>query len=75
MAYNIGSCGNNTIVLAPDDKTQEAGDQLFKGLLGAELHSQRSNCHPSPDKTVPTASNAELEVVAIEYEPDDWKSK
>lgn len=74
-AYNIGSCGNTEIVLDPKKTTEDAADELFKGLLGSQLHVLTSNCHPAPDKTIPTASNAELEVVTIEYDPDDWKSK
>lgn len=75
MAYNIGSCGNTEIVLDPKKTTEDAADQLFKGLLGSQLHVLTSNCHASLDETIPSTSNAEVEVVTIEYEPDDWKSK
>ncbi len=74
-AYNIGSCGNTRIVVDPKQSKEEAADVLFKGLLGSELHVLTSNCHATPDKNIPTTSNAEFEVVTIEYEPDDWKSK
>lgn len=74
-AYNIGSCGNTEIVLDPKKAKEDAADELFKGLLGSHLHVLTSNCHATPDKKIPTASNAEFEVVTIEYEPDDWKSK
>jgi hypothetical protein len=75
MAYNIGSCGGGNIMVDTTKPVEEAADQLFKGLLGAELHLLTSNCHAKPDETIPTTSNAELEVVTIEYAPDDWKSK
>jgi len=72
QAYNIGSCGDTTIVLDSNLSGEDVADMFMRQLVGAQTRSEASNCHAEPDPAELAALAKGAEVVAIEYAPSDW---
>ena len=72
---NVGSCARNELTIYGGGLTDENMEKEISRQIGASLSGQAAKSCYDTTASARSIETRDVEVVTIEYEPDDWKSK